>query len=389
MESVKPAVAVIDPVGNKAGIDHYDILLLKGLHEAGHIVYLYSNFTYNGADIRYRKLFFNTGVSKTSAILSNFKGFFKALSDCRRNKVRWLILHVFRAGMFDLFTFALAKLMGFKICAVVHDIESLDTFTLPLVRKLVIAKLPDIRVVHNDFCRKELTHSLQLKNELSTAIVPHMNFTDLFDHYRSDPASLAALKQNASLSDGVSPELADLTEKNVPLILFFGQIKKAKGLDILLEAVAQTKQDYKLIIAGKTRNENWQFYDDKLTVLNIRNKVIPVIRHISDRERDLLFSICKGVVLPYKLIYQSGVLLMTMSFPLPIIASALPPNRDVLTDNLNGFLFEPGNSKQLAEKIDLLVSSADLSGIASKALEDVRVRYSYRKVGAMYSELLG
>ena len=55
-------IAIIDPVGSKAGIDHYDISLLSGLKNAGDHCYLYSNFNYEDQLISYKKYFHNVGV---------------------------------------------------------------------------------------------------------------------------------------------------------------------------------------------------------------------------------------------------------------------------------------------------------------------------------------
>jgi glycosyltransferase involved in cell wall biosynthesis len=55
--------------------------------------------------------------------------------------------------------------------------------------------------------------------------------------------------------------------------------------------------------------------------------------------------------LPYEQIYQSGVLLLSMSYGRSVLCSDLPAFSEVLKDDYNGFLFEKGNAKALAEKI--------------------------------------
>jgi glycosyltransferase involved in cell wall biosynthesis len=382
-------IATIDPVGNKAGIDHYDVQLLNGLVEAGDECFLYSNFDYNGTSIRYKRWFVNAGVSKVSAITSNFIGFFKGFIDAKRNGVKWLILHVFRAGVFDLFMFSVARILGFKIVAIVHDIESLDTFTVPFVRKTVIGTLPTIRVVHNEFCKLELEKSIGKKSLLNTGIIPHVNFVDLFKSLHEYPSQRNLLKQNSKIQNQLFPEIANALNENIPLILFFGQIKKAKGVDILLEAISKSKTNYKVIIAGKLRNEIWDKYQSIINKNNIQERVIPIIRHISDEERDVLFTMSKCIVLPYRWIYQSGVLLMTMSFPMTIIASNLPPNADLISDNKNGLLFTPEDSNALAEKIDSIVNNPTLANeLQKQAFIDVQKFNSSTVIGKQYHDLI-
>jgi D-inositol-3-phosphate glycosyltransferase len=377
-ESAPLNVAIIDPVGIKAGMDHYDILLLEGLQKSGAQVRLYSNIP-EVQKIETHHFFNNTGVSKIKAIFSNFTGFYKSLRHAKKQNVNWLLLHVFRAGMFDLFTFTLARLMGFRICAIVHDIESLDTYTLPIVRRMVIQKLPHLRTVHNEFSKKELLKSLG-KSELKTYVIPHLNFTDLFSG--PNPVTYSSAAE-------IHPDLSALLEQKIPLFVFFGQIKNAKGIDLLLEAVCQIKGDFRLIIAGKMREGKWSHYEQMIRALNIKNKVLPVIRHITDEERNLLFREAKAVVLPYHKIYQSGVLLMAMSFPTLVIASALPPNREIVADGVNGLLFDAGSSPDLARRMqEILDGKINRTSLQNAALERMQSGFSPEKVGSDYYRLL-
>lgn len=382
-------VALIDPVGIKAGMDHYDELLLSGIQKAGARTYLYTNYKGHNPSLDTKQVFFNTGVSKVKAVASNFKGFFSALFDSKKRKCSWLIIHIFRAGLFDLFTLTLARIMGFRICAIVHDVESLDTVSLGFVRRLVIEKLPHQRVVHNDFSRRTLENTLNPASGVNIAVIPHVHFIHIFRQYQNHPVATGRLHQSFDNGNRISSELGKALEAGVPVLLFFGQIKKAKGLELLLEAVAQCNEKFVLVIAGRTRDESWEHYENLITVLNIRDRVIPLIRFIRDDERDFLFSVCSGIILPYTIIYQSGVLLMAMSFPLPVIVSDLEPNKDIVKDRINGLCFKCGNSRDLAEKIKELLSDP-VKNYERKmnGLEDVRERYNPERIGAIYFELL-
>jgi glycosyltransferase involved in cell wall biosynthesis len=57
------------------------------------------------------------------------------------------------------------------------------------------------------------------------------------------------------------------------------------------------------------------------------------------------------LVLPYRKIYQSGVLLMATSYRIPVIVSNLSPNLDIIEDGKSGLVFESGNAVSLKEKI--------------------------------------
>ena len=382
-------IAIIDKVGSKAGIDHYDISLLRGLIAAGDDCYLYSNFNCDEPNVKYKKYFNNVDVGKLKSIVSTFIGFFASMIHARVSRVQWLIFHIFSPNSFDLITLLAARILGFNILTIVHDIESLEFTTSPLIKKWVVDKLPNQRVVHNNFCKEEIAKIISEKSLTRTAIIPHVNFIQLFDEYHNDEKKVVSLKTNFDVINKLSPQIAEAIKNGEELLLFFGQIKKAKGVDILLKAAAETKSNYKLIIAGKLRFEEWDKYEAIIKEHGLEEKVIPVIRHISDEERDVLFAICKAVILPYRFIYQSGVLLMAMSFPKIVLSSDLSPNSDIVEDGKNGFLFRCKDITDLANKIDNLFSANyDKEKMLEAAMKDINEKNNPILIGRKFHEAM-
>jgi len=382
-------VAIIDRVGSKAGIDHYDISLLSGLVADGDDCYLYSNFDCQEAGLHYKKYFHNIGAGKIKSILTLFTGFFSSLFHARISKVNWLIFHIFTPDISDFVSLFFSRLLGFKVLTIVHDIESLEFETSSIIKKWVVDKLPHQRVVHNNFCKEEISKTISAHSLSRTAVIPHVNFIQLFDEYHNNPDKVNDLKNNHSAIDKLSPKIIEAIKNGDQLLLFFGQIKKAKGVDILLKAAAKTKGNYQLIIAGKLRFEDWDKYDAIIKEHGLEEKVIPIIRHISDEERDILLALSKAVILPYRFIYQSGVLLMAMSFPKIVLASDLSPNSDIVEDSRNGFLFRCKDVDHLAEKMDhLLTGKYDEAFILNNAMDDIGVKNSPVFIGKQFHEAM-
>lgn len=107
------------------------------------------------------------------------------------------------------------------------------------------------------------------------------------------------------------------------VFLFFGLIRKYKGLDLLLEAFAQLakkRNDVKLLVAG-------EFYEDDKPYLDIvsnhqlGDKVVIENRYIPNEEVEKYFHACDVNVLPYRSATQSGVLNVAYSFLKPAIVT--------------------------------------------------------------------
>jgi glycosyltransferase involved in cell wall biosynthesis len=138
------------------------------------------------------------------------------------------------------------------------------------------------------------------------------------------------------------------------LILFFGFIRKYKGLDILLNAMKILKseknyEDLKLLVAG-------EFYEDETNYEQLLND--PVIKEtliletnfISDSEVKFYFCAADCVVQPYRNATQSGVTPLAYHFEKPMIVTNVGGLPSLVPDKKVGLIAEP-NAENIAEKI--------------------------------------
>lgn len=109
-------------------------------------------------------------------------------------------------------------------------------------------------------------------------------------------------------------------QQNKNVLLFFGFIRKYKGLDLLLESIRFLPDDYLLVIAGEIYG-SFDEYEQIIKKYNLENKVKLFIRYIDDGEVPLFFSASDVCILPYKSATQSGILGISYHFGLPVIAT--------------------------------------------------------------------
>ena len=129
----------------------------------------------------------------------------------------------------------------------------------------------------------------------------------------------------------ISKEMQDAVDKNKVNILFFGNITKEKGIDILLDAVNNLDDNdakkINAIVAGKD-------IDGVYRSVNIRpdRNISFFTRYISDDELRFLYENVDFLALPYRTTSQSGILEMAFYFKKPIIASDIPYFKKMLTE---------------------------------------------------------
>jgi len=138
---------------------------------------------------------------------------------------------------------------------------------------------------------------------------------------------------------------------NEKVILFFGFIRKYKGLDILLEAMKILKDQQhqiKLLVAGEFY-EDRKIYDDLINKLEIKNDLILHTDFIADSEVKFFLCAADCVVQPYRNATQSGVTPLAYHFDIPMIVTNVGGLPDLVPEGV-GLVAEP-NAKDIAEKI--------------------------------------
>ncbi|MEP7233341.1 MAG: glycosyltransferase, partial [Ginsengibacter sp.] len=143
----------------------------------------------------------------------------------------------------------------------------------------------------------------------------------------------------------------DLNDK---VILFFGFIRKYKGLDILLNAMKLLKQDaatqnIKLLIAGEFY-EDEKNYHDLLNDPSIKENLIIHTQFISDNEVKYYLCAADCVVQPYRNATQSGVTPLAYHFEIPMIVTNVGGLPSLVPDKKVGLIAEP-NPEDIAQKI--------------------------------------
>jgi glycosyltransferase involved in cell wall biosynthesis len=136
-----------------------------------------------------------------------------------------------------------------------------------------------------------------------------------------------------------------------PVLLFFGLIRRYKGLDILLDAFALVKHPtLKLLIVGEAY-ENLEQYTAQLERLQLAGRVFTHFKFVADADVRYFLSAANGLVQPYRSATQSGVSPLAYHFDLPMIVTNVGGLPDLVPHGTAGLVCEP-TAQDLAVAID-------------------------------------
>jgi len=169
---------------------------------------------------------------------------------------------------------------------------------------------------------------------------------DLLSFQKTKPAKLIHHPLYDNFGEIISKQQAreKLKIKNEELIiLFFGFIRKYKGLDLLLQAMADEKikrSGIKLLIAGEFYEEE-KYYKELIEKLEIKDQLILKTDFIPDSKVKYYLCAADAVIQPYRSATQSGVTPLAYYFEKPMIVTNVGGLPALVPDGKVGIVVDP------------------------------------------------
>jgi D-inositol-3-phosphate glycosyltransferase len=331
-------IALIEPSGGYSGMQYYNIGMANGLIFNGAKPFLFSSSCENLVKTDYEVIYnYFDKVWTVNGVFFKFYFYFigltKSVIEAKKKYCNVVHLHQFHLNLNFLFTIVICKLFFRKLIVTIHDVESFDKKKnrFKFIFSSILILLVDKFIVHNKSSFLELSKVIKS----NSAIIGHGNYIPFF---KAKPYVSKNKKFN---------------------ILFFGLIKETKGLDILLESLIVLKDlnlDFKLTVAGRPWRNDFSKYQNIINENKLQDNVTTFLHFISEIDLVKHFDDCDIVVLPYRKIFQSGVVLKAMSFKRAVLCSSLPAFEELVIDGFSGYIFERGNSNSLSDKLKQIIS---------------------------------
>jgi len=172
-------------------------------------------------------------------------------------------------------------------------------------------------------------------------------------------------------------------------VLFFGFIRAYKGLDILLEALADARVaslPVKLIIAG-------EFYEDAapyeaiIQKLNLENQLVRATDFIPNERVADYFSAADLVIQPYKDATQSGVSQVAYHFGRPMLVTDVGGLAELIPNGVVGYVVPPLATAIADALVDFYANDRE-AALAAGVRQEAR-KFSWEVMLAALKEVAG
>ncbi len=367
------AVAVVEPVGGHGGMNFYDFSLCQSLVKAGARATLFTcdQTAVNGLEgfpvnLAYRGIYGQDwGWVRGLRYLA---GSVRALFKARLSGHHIGHFHFFHVGLLELFNVVLARLIGLRVVITAHDVEAFkEGLSTPAFVRLAY-RLADRVIAHSEVAKRELTQELGLAED-KVDVILHGNYVH--------SVSAQMTRSMARAHFGFAPAQR--------VLLFFGQIKDVKGLDVLLEGFALAREKdsaLHLLIAGRVWKTDFSRYEKIIRERGLSAHCTLHLRYIPDDELPLYYRCADLVVLPYRRIYQSGVVLQALSHGCPVLVSDIAGMLEAIGDETTGFVFKSGEPVHLAQRIgEIFAQPGRAVAIGQAGFRMVALRNDWGRLG--------
>jgi glycosyltransferase involved in cell wall biosynthesis len=232
------------------------------------------------------------------------------------------------------------------------------------------------------------SYSASLVNYLATKYHQSRNYFDLIEHFVSPSKFLIHKMIEAGWKADKFhhlPTFANIRAKSsyskkTNQIIYAGRLEYIKGVHILLEAVRILSTEYGLNVALKLAGSGDKSYIQELRKYCSQNNLHEV-DFMDNLGKDELFKNYEESILSVipSLWYDNlpNSALESLSCGTPIVASAHGCFPELVVENQTGFLFAPGDARELALKILEVLRNPELQlKLSSGSMDFIREKYS-------------
>jgi glycosyltransferase involved in cell wall biosynthesis len=172
-------------------------------------------------------------------------------------------------------------------------------------------------------------------------------------------------------------------------LLFFGLIRKSKGVDLLIRALPLIRDqvpDVRLVVAGDPI-EPAEPLQSLATDLGVADRVEWRLRFLPEAEMEEVLEHATVVVLPYRKIESSGVLATALGHGRPVVVTDVGSLGDTVREFDAGLVAHPDDPASLAAQCVTLLHGGDTLAAAVRGTNAAREALSWEQAAEAHERL--
>lgn len=262
-----------------------------------------------------------------------------------------------------LFDVLMVRLRGVKVIWTVHNRLSHESPNpqREIMGRRALARAVTRLIFHSAEARTEVEQLLSLRPTHRSSIIPHGHYIGM---YPPNPSRADTLKTRFNIQE------ADR------VILFFGAIRRYKGVNSLIQALREISDPrLKLIIAGNPMDQ--ELADEIQTAAKTDERIKPYLGFVPEEDVHPLYAIAHLAAVPFERTLTSGSAILALSMGKALL---LPDEARVLGLPSGGTLFF-SQQQGLREALQRL-PTWDLNAMGQTNLQAVQA-LNWKKIGEM------
>lgn len=227
-------------------------------------------------------------------------------------------------------------------------------FTHRMIKKKLVVNAHGSDV----FTNNKLSKLIQLLvkpvvQRADTVVVPSTYFMDAVSNIFSVDSERIFISPSGGVNTAVFTYAKRETPSSIPVLGYISRIDEGKGWDVLLDAVKKVeliiKKPFKVyLIGGGAQVEHLNKCINQLGL----EGVVKYLGSKPQKDLPVYYSSFDVFIFPTRLAESLGLVgLEAMACGTPVIGANIGGLTEYIDNGVNGFLFEPGNSEDLSEKI--------------------------------------
>lgn len=179
-------------------------------------------------------------------------------------------------------------------------------------------------------------------------------------------------------------------DPHVPLLLFFGMLRKDKGVELLIQTMGKLKSDCRLLLTGMPFDFEKGEIEKLIQRHGAEERIIARLEYIPDEEIPDYFAAADAMVLPYRGQYMgaAGPLKAALGFGVPVIAAEVRELSHFLAAAPIGFSFPPDDGEALQKGIEKFLGlSGEEKEVFSKNGRTLAEGFSWPVVARRFIEV--